>query len=149
METKDDVSYGVIPVLRDTQGWRVFLINQYGSAGDVYWTFPKGHPEEGESPQETAVRELHEETGMEPAELLADHIYTQEYSYVYGDLLIRKQVQYYLGIVQDADFSIQEDEVREAGWFTPEEAQRKLSFAHARDMFAHVCTDLQARADKL
>jgi len=31
-----------------------------------YWTFPKGHPEDGELPIETAVRETLEETGVTP-----------------------------------------------------------------------------------
>jgi 8-oxo-dGTP pyrophosphatase MutT (NUDIX family) len=39
------------------------------SKGDV-WTFPKGKPESGESPGETAVREVLEETGYR-AEILA------------------------------------------------------------------------------
>ena len=88
METKADVSYGVIPVIKEAGEWKVFLINQYGSAGDVYWTFPKGHPESGESPTDAALRELQEETGIELSELLEDHTYTQQYTYVYGDTLL-------------------------------------------------------------
>ena len=34
------------------------------------WTIPKGHIEEGESPKQTAEREIHEETGLEKIKVL-------------------------------------------------------------------------------
>ena len=135
METKEDTSYGIIPVLKEGNIWKVFLINQYGSTGDVYWTFPKGHPEGDESPKEAALRELFEETHIVPAQVLEDKIYTQEYTFIYEDALIKKRVQYYLGIAQSSDFFIQKDEVKEAGWFSPDEVLSRLTYEHALDMF--------------
>jgi ADP-ribose pyrophosphatase YjhB (NUDIX family) len=34
------------------------------------WTIPKGHVETGESPKETAKREIHEETGLEDIKIM-------------------------------------------------------------------------------
>jgi len=34
------------------------------------WTIPKGHIEEGETPKQTAEREIHEETGLEEMQML-------------------------------------------------------------------------------
>ena len=111
METKDDYSYGVIPLRKTEQGMLVFLINQYGSGGDVYWTFPKGHAEEGETPQEAAVRELHEETGLRA--VLADDArqYTQTYSFSDGHVNINKVVVYFSTFVDSPDYHLQEEEV--------------------------------------
>ena len=145
METMKDSSYGVIPVLQEGAQWKVFLIHQYGSAGDVYWTFPKGHKEEGETQEEAALRELLEETGITPDEVVTTKEYVQAYTFKYEDMLIEKQVIYYLGIVKEPTFTIQEDEVKDAGWFSFEEASAKLSFEHARTMLKDVESDLTKR----
>jgi 8-oxo-dGTP pyrophosphatase MutT (NUDIX family) len=40
-----------------------FLI--ISSKSDGHWGFPKGHVEEGESVEKTAIREVKEETGLD------------------------------------------------------------------------------------
>lgn len=49
-------------VLIDHRG-RVLLREPAGHFGGYVWTFAKGRPEPGETPQETASREVFEETG--------------------------------------------------------------------------------------
>lgn len=142
METIQDSSYGVIPVYKDGDNWKVFLIHQYGSAGDVYWTFPKGHAEGKESEQEAAVRELREETDISLRHLVTSKVYSQTYSFMYGETMIEKYVGYYLGIAQNMLFSLQEREVREAGWFAFDEARALLTFDHARLLLTEVEADL-------
>ena len=57
------VSYGVV-VLDGRE--KVLLVRQLEKAGHITGTYglPAGRPEEGESPEETAQRELEEETGL-------------------------------------------------------------------------------------
>lgn len=53
-------SFGIIPIAIPDQGPPLFLIlRAYRN-----WDFPKGQPEAGEAPLETALRELAEETGL-------------------------------------------------------------------------------------
>lgn len=47
----------------DTKG-RVAIIARHSRSGHLEWCLPKGHIEKGETPQQTAVREVHEETGI-------------------------------------------------------------------------------------
>lgn len=54
------VSFG--GVLVDGQG-RILLRKPKGEFDNYVWTFPKGLSTSGESPEETALREVHEETG--------------------------------------------------------------------------------------
>lgn len=48
----------------------VVLVKRRG--GDGSWLFPKGHKEEGETDEQTARREIEEETGLTNLELLDD-----------------------------------------------------------------------------
>lgn len=54
------LSCGVIPVKDEGEGWLFLLLRSYR-----YWDFPKGGQELDESPLETALRELEEETGIQ------------------------------------------------------------------------------------
>ena len=56
------VAYGGI--LFDTEG-RVLLREPRGHFDGYVWTFPKGRPDPGESPETTALREVKEETGVQ------------------------------------------------------------------------------------
>ncbi len=53
------MSAGIVVLRRLPQGWRCLLLRAYRN-----WDFPKGQPESGEAPLETAVREVREETGL-------------------------------------------------------------------------------------
>lgn len=143
MQTKKDYSYGVIPVRKEQDDWYVFLINQYSATGDVFWTFPKGHPEAGESPEEAARRELTEETAIVLEKLDTLKVYTQEYTFPFKDILIEKSAVYYLGFVQDEQFSIQEDEVKEAGWFLLADALEKLTHDKSKTILKAVQVDIE------
>ncbi len=52
-KTRHDASFGIVPV-HERDGVRRFLLIQHLGG---HWGFPKGHPEKGESPVETARRE--------------------------------------------------------------------------------------------
>ena len=47
----------------DAKG-RVAIIARHSRSGQLEWSLPKGHIEKAETPQQTAVREVHEETGI-------------------------------------------------------------------------------------
>ncbi len=51
-------------VVFDAEG-RVLLREPRGHFGGYVWTFPKGAPDPGESAEQTALREVREETGVE------------------------------------------------------------------------------------
>lgn len=57
---KKEESCGIIPLQKISGTWMVFIV-QHKSG---YWGFPKGHIEPGETQQQTASRELFEETGL-------------------------------------------------------------------------------------
>lgn len=61
MNIREKKAAGGIVVDRVDGLWSLLMILQ---ASDNAWKFPKGHIDRGESPEETAVREVAEETGV-------------------------------------------------------------------------------------
>ena len=95
---------------------------------------PKGHPEEGETLEQAATREVLEETGLtaQPVERLGE----VSYWYTLSGERVLKGVTFFLfdylsGSVEDHD-----DEVEEAAWVPLDEAPRLLSYKGEREMAA-------------
>jgi len=85
------------------------------------WTFPSGHIELGEKIEEGAIREIEEEVGLK---LKSEGIFT------YGELIDSKDFHrpahfVYFDIyckTDDIDVKIDEDELTEYKWMTPQTA---------------------------
>lgn len=98
------------------------------------WQLPKGHLEAGEAPEQTAVREVREETGVHGR--VVAPLPSIDYSYeVDRRIRITKHVDYYLmtyvdGSERDSD----PREVIAAQWFAWEEALARLSFENEREV---------------
>lgn len=96
------------------------------------WQLPKGHIEDGETSEQTAVREVREETGVTGRIVAA--LPEIEYWYVEkGNLRVHKRVDYFLLEYESgdaADFDARE--VSGAGWFGWDEGLAKLSFDNER-----------------
>ena len=58
---KTEKSCGCI-ILKNNE---VLLIGARNDEGNLFWSFPKGHQENGETDVETAIRETKEETGLD------------------------------------------------------------------------------------
>jgi len=140
METKTDFSYGLIPIRRIQNEWQVFLIHQYSRIGNnSYWILPKGHAHTGETPLQAAVRELKEETGLLAKDILEEPKFTLEYTFMFDGIQIFKTVQFFIGIIaEDAVPILDESEVREAGWYSLNDAADRLEYQGTKHMFAQV-----------
>lgn len=92
------------------------------------WTFPKGKLQEGESDEETALREVLEETGLTCR--LGRGLGTIEYRDREGR---RKIVRYWLMRSLDGAFAPSE-EVDELRWVPVEEAGAMLTYRHDREL---------------
>ncbi len=145
MKTKTDLSYGIIPIRRVGDVWKVFLIHQYSRIGDnSYWVFPKGHPEAGETKLETAARELMEETGMVAKKTLTEPSFSLQYSFVYDGVKILKTVEFFIGIIIDEKYKLGEDEVKEAGWYSLNDVSGRLDYRDTKQLFKSIRNFLES-----
>lgn len=143
MHTKTDASYGVIPLFKNDAGvWEVLVIHQYGSGGDAYWGFPKGHAEHGEVPVATARRELAEETGITGIEIDEAKTFALRYSFVHGDTHVEKTATFFIGVVSGKEMTLQAEELKDARWCTLTEARELLTHEGAKRMFDEVVSQL-------
>jgi 8-oxo-dGTP pyrophosphatase MutT (NUDIX family) len=99
---------------------------------DQILALPKGHPEQGESAQEAALREVREETGLEatPVEKLGDI----RYWYARDGDRVLKIVSFFLFRYRSGRLEDHDDEVEEALWIPLEEAPARLAYRGEKDM---------------
>lgn len=123
MQPKKEYSYGTIPILSD-EGAEPFVLVLRHTAGN--WGLPKGHPEDTETPIETAERELAEETGITEAELRENPRFIQHYSFYRGNVPHQKTVIYFPAYIHTRSITLQPEEVTEYKWASLEKARELL-----------------------
>lgn len=127
MRVLDDQSAGGIVV----RGSKILLI----SPRTDRWQLPKGHPENGESLAEAAVREVIEETGV-VAEVVSS-LSAIEYWYVEvargPRRKVHKRVDFFLMQYRSGDvWHADAEEIVTAAWLTWDDALARLSFENER-----------------
>ncbi len=135
METKKVYSYGIIPIHKTTAGLEILVIHMYGSAGGTHWTFPKGRPEAGETPLQSATRECYEEVGITPDTIFGEQPLSESYTFTYEGVSIEKTVTFFIGLVTDTAIVIQPSEIKEACWLPIAEVRARLTHQNTKEFF--------------
>ena len=122
-------------VLRDASGGPELVLGRRRRESDgATWSLPKGTPDTGESPEETALREVTEETGLEVR--ILDTVGDVHYRFVREGRRIDKTVHYYLMEATGGDLADHDHEFDEVRWFGLGEAEAIMSFPTERDIVA-------------
>ncbi|WP_082501565.1 NUDIX hydrolase [Williamsia sp. Leaf354] len=106
------------------------LIGRVDRRGRMMWSLPKGHIETGETVEQTAMREVAEETGIEGTVVAS--LGKIDYWFVSEGKRIHKTVHHYLmrstgGELSDADY-----EVAEVAWVPLSDLPKKLTYSDER-----------------
>jgi 8-oxo-dGTP pyrophosphatase MutT (NUDIX family) len=111
----------------------------------VTWTLPKGTPNPDETLEETALREVAEETGLE-VRLLAP-LDAIEYWFVQGGTRIHKTVHYWLMEPVGGDLDRHDHEFDEVRWVPIGDAPALLTFETERALVERAAVAAAARAE--
>jgi 8-oxo-dGTP pyrophosphatase MutT (NUDIX family) len=107
--------------------------------GGQLWALPKGTPQGGESAQQTALREVHEETGLEVAITGFAGVIT--YSFLERGTRYRKRVAYYTMVAIGGDPSLHDQEYDYVRWFPLEEALGIMRYPNEADLVQRVTAE--------
>ena len=110
----------------------------------VTWTLPKGTPDPGETVEQTAIREVGEETGLEVR--ILERLSSIEYDFVQDGIRIHKTVHYFLMAAIGGDLSRHDAEFERVRWVPFDEAPGLLSFATERELVASTGDRVRALA---
>jgi 8-oxo-dGTP pyrophosphatase MutT (NUDIX family) len=153
-----EISSGGVVVRETAEGWEVAVIEPQKTPGAVpkksspkiVLALPKGLVDEGEKPEQTALREVFEETGVRASVLrkLADikYVYVRTWA---DHQRVFKIVSFYLlhyesGTIGEIAPAMQV-EVKRAFWMPLAEAARRLSYRGERAVLEQARQQLQAR----
>lgn len=103
-----------------------------GRTSDRTWVLPKGTPDDGETIEETALREVREETGLDVE--IVRSIGTVEYWFAVPGERVHKLVHFFLMTATGGDVSRHDHEYDEVRWVAVPEARRLLSFDTYREI---------------
>ncbi|MBI3115023.1 MAG: NUDIX domain-containing protein [Candidatus Kerfeldbacteria bacterium] len=127
-------SCGVIPLRRTRRGFEFLLIQHVGGK---HWSFPKGHAETGETEQQTARRELAEETGLHRCRLLGPK-FLERYTWRGTDGRHRKSVTFFVGLILGGRVMPQAEEVRDWRWLRYPDARRLITYRESKKLIDRV-----------
>jgi 8-oxo-dGTP pyrophosphatase MutT (NUDIX family) len=130
----EEISAGGFVLAGDGSGM-VALIAKTNRQGRLEWCVPKGHPENQESYEVAAIREIAEETGLEAEIVVA--LGDIQYDFSAGNKLISKTVYHFLMRQTGGTLTVENDphhEASEAGWFHVDDLVKQLSHENERRM---------------
>lgn len=104
-----------------------------------HWDFPKGHIENGETEEQTAIREVKEETNID---IIINNRYRYTTSYSPKENVM-KEVVYFLAQNIDEDKKPQLEEVSEVKWFTLEEAMNTITYENSKEILNKLKKDIE------
>lgn len=116
----------------DAQRHNAVLIGRLDRQGRLLWSLPKGHIEDGETTEQTAMREVKEETGIS-AHVLRP-LGTIDYWFVAERRRVHKTVHHFLLEANGGELSDEDVEVTEVAWVPLAELDGRLAYADERKL---------------
>jgi 8-oxo-dGTP pyrophosphatase MutT (NUDIX family) len=120
-------SAGVVLFREGKKREYLLLEHSYG------WDLPKGMMDKGEKSQETALRELKEETGISKAEILPGFKETISFYYTWKGKKLLKFVVFYLAKTRQKKVNLS-FEHKNFVWLSYKKAVKKATFDNAKNV---------------
>ena len=124
---RDAIAAGGVVMRECARGPEVVIAGREGM-----WVLPKGTPDQDERIEDTATREVREETGLDVR--IVRPLGTIEYWFALPRQRVHKTVHFFLMEATGGDTGQHDHEYEEVRWVPVEEARRLLTFDTYRDM---------------
>jgi len=141
LRTASATSAGGI-VIRDLAGVYQFVAGQRRRDHAHTWTLPKGTPVPGESTEQTALREVAEETGLDVRITAAFE--SIQYTFIQRGTRIHKTVHYFLMEPIGGDLKRHDQEFEDVRWVAFDDAAGLLTFETERALVARAAEHVAA-----
>ena len=117
---KKEKSCGAVVIKLENDELKFLIIRQH----DNCWGFPKGHVEKGETEEETAIREIKEETNID---VEIDNKFRKVITYSPKEGVM-KDVVFFIGKAISLDLIIDSNELLEAKWVGVNEVKNYFNY---------------------
>ncbi|MFM8531451.1 MAG: NUDIX hydrolase [Ilumatobacteraceae bacterium] len=130
MPKVEETSAGGLVIDRSLGSPHAVLIARFDRRGRLVWSLPKGHLEGTETPEQAALREVQEETGIEAR--VIEHLGTIDFWFIAENKRIHKTVHHYLMEAAGGELSDEDPEVEEVAWVPLGDVRDRLAYADER-----------------
>jgi len=113
--------HGKVLLVRDTTGTK--------------WGLSMGEPDLGESEEQTAIREIREETGL-AVTIVPGFSKTAQFKYLREGTLAEKHMVIFLARSSTDAYKPNTQEIAHIGWFTPQEAMKLDIYPEAKEIIS-------------
>jgi 8-oxo-dGTP pyrophosphatase MutT (NUDIX family) len=141
LRTSTATSAGGVVHRRGPSGLELVVGSRRRERVGVSWSLPKGTPEQGETTEQTALREVEEETGLTVA--ITGPLESIAYTFVREGVRISKTVHYFLMEPTGGDLSAHDHEFEEVRWIPFADAAATLTFESERALVELAATRLE------
>ncbi|MCU0282699.1 MAG: NUDIX domain-containing protein [Candidatus Nanopelagicales bacterium] len=114
----------------------VALIARHDRRSRLLWSLPKGHVEEGETPEQAALREVFEETGL--VGRIVAPLGVIDFWFVVEDKRIHKTVHHFVIEAIGGELSDEDLEVEAVEWIPYDQVVRRLAYGDERRLVEKV-----------
>ncbi len=132
----EETSAGGVVLDLSSDPTAVALIARHDRRSRLLWSLPKGHVEEGETPEQAALREVFEETGL--VGRIVAPLGVIDFWFVVEDKRIHKTVHHYVIEAVGGELSDEDIEVEAVEWIPFHQVVRKLAYGDERRLVEKV-----------
>ena len=115
---------------------RVLMVKQ--NIGN--WSFPKGHVEDGETEEDTAIRETYEETGVKVKIIDVNNNFSMEYPIKNH---LKKVILFLAEVIDDKNMRPQEIEISQVEWIEIDKVMDLLTYDNSKKLWGKVLKNIE------